>query len=104
VVYVMRQILNVYAGSVVQPVRAFACTSRNCPAVPDEFDKAQATQAINTDDALERQRIIASKTQHLLAIGECLNQHCAEPFAANDNTRLFCGPRCEAEHRKLRRA
>ncbi len=69
----------------------------------DDIDKAQAADEANTMDALERQRIIASKTQRLLAIGECLNPHCAEPFAANDNTRLFCGAQCEAVHRRMRR-
>lgn len=72
--------------------------------MPDDFDKAQDAAAVNTQDALERQRILAAKTPHFTPAGECLNPHCAEPFAANDNTRLYCGPQCEAEHRRLRRA
>ena len=72
--------------------------------MPDDFDRAQDADAVNTQDALERQRILAAKTQHFVAIGECINPHCAEPFPANDNARLYCGPACEAEHRRLRRA
>jgi hypothetical protein len=72
--------------------------------VSDDIDKAQAAEATNTLDALERQRVLMGKMPRLQAIGECLNPHCAEPFAANDNTRLYCGPGCEAEHAKLRRA
>ena len=72
--------------------------------MPDDFDKAQDAAEVNTQDALERQRIRAQSTLHFAARGECLNPHCAEPFAANDNVRLYCGPNCEAEHRRLRRA
>lgn len=72
--------------------------------MPDDIDKAQAADAVNTQDALERQRRIAMETPHMLARGECLNPHCAEPFAANDNVRLYCGASCESEHRRLRRA
>ena len=71
--------------------------------MPDDIDKAQAADEVNTQDALERQLIISRKTPHLVAIGECLNPHCAEPFAANDNARLYCGPQCEAQHRRIRR-
>jgi hypothetical protein len=71
--------------------------------MPNDIDKAQAAAEVSTQDALERQRILAAKTQHFVAVGECLNPHCAEPFAANDNARLYCGPKCEAEHRRLRR-
>lgn len=70
----------------------------------DDIDRAQAADEVNAQDALERQRILARKTIHQVAIGECLSPHCAEPFAANDNTRLYCGPQCEAEHRRIRRA
>lgn len=72
--------------------------------MPDDFDRAQDAAEVNTQDALERQRIRAHNTMHFAARGECLNPHCAEPFAANDNERLYCGPQCEAEHRRLRRA
>jgi hypothetical protein len=72
--------------------------------MPDDFDRAQDAAELITQDALERQRIQGGKTQHFVAIGECINPHCAEPFAANDNARLYCGPACEAEHRRLRRA
>jgi hypothetical protein len=72
--------------------------------VSDDIDKAQAADEVNTQDALERQRAIARATPRMTARGECLNPHCAEPFAANDNVRLYCGPNCEAEHRRLRRA
>jgi hypothetical protein len=71
--------------------------------VPDDFDRAQDAAELITQDALERQRILATKTKHFAAQGECLNPHCAEPFAANDNARLYCGPAREAEHRRLRR-
>jgi hypothetical protein len=72
--------------------------------VPDDFDRAQEAAEVNTQDALERHRALARNTTHLVARGECLNPHCAEPFAANDNARLYCGPACETEHRRLRRA
>ena len=72
--------------------------------MPDDIDRAQAAVEVSTQDALERQRILSAKTQHLSPLGECLNPHCAEPFAANDNVRLYCGPACETEHRRIRRA
>lgn len=72
--------------------------------MPDDFDRAQAAAEVNTQDALERQRILAAVTTHYAARGECLNPHCAEPFAANDNVRLYCGPQCETVHRRMRRA
>ncbi len=70
----------------------------------DDIDRAQAADAVSAQDALERQRIKASQTPRQVAIGECLNRNCAEPFAANDNKRLYCSPLCEAEHRRYRRA
>lgn len=72
--------------------------------VSNDIDRAQAADAVNAQDALERQRIAASKLPRLQGIGECLNPHCAEPFPANDNQRLYCGPDCETAHRKMRRA
>lgn len=70
----------------------------------DDIDKAQDAAAVNLDDALQAQRLRARTTVHLAGRGECLNPRCCEPFAANDNGRLFCGPACEAEHRRLKRA
>jgi hypothetical protein len=72
--------------------------------MPDDFDRAQDAAEVNNQDALERQRLQALNTKHFTARGECLNPRCAEPFAANDNMRLYCGSQCETEHRKLRRA
>lgn len=69
----------------------------------DDIDKAQDADAVNLDDAIERQRIIAATTPHLPAIGECYNPLCCEPFAANDNHRLFCGPSCAEEYERLRK-
>lgn len=72
--------------------------------MPDIFDKAQAADEVNTHDALERQRLIALNTPRMTPRGECLNPHCAEPFASNDNVRLYCNADCAEEHRRLRRA
>lgn len=72
--------------------------------MPDDIDKAQDADEVNKQDALERQRFLSAHTPRSIATGECLNPRCAEPFAANDNFRLYCGPSCEAEHSKLRRA
>lgn len=70
----------------------------------DDIDKAQAADEINLSDALERHKLLAQNMPQLKARGECLNPHCAEPFAANDNVRLYCGAACAEEHRRLRRA
>jgi hypothetical protein len=77
--------------------------AKDARVVSDDIDRAQDADAVNTQDALERQRRLAKNMLRLVAIGECLNPHCAEPFAANDNTRLYCGPRCEAEHSRMKR-
>ena len=69
----------------------------------DDIDKAQAADEVNTQDALERQRLRAAHTQRMKPIGECWNPHCATPFAANDNAKLYCNADCAEEHRRLRR-
>ncbi|CAG2144589.1 hypothetical protein LMG31506_03040 [Cupriavidus yeoncheonensis] len=70
----------------------------------DDIDLAQERDARNLAEALAVQRTRAKATQHLTATGECLNPHCCEPFAANDEGRLFCGPGCEQDYRRLKRA
>lgn len=70
----------------------------------DDIDRAQERDELNLKEALSVQRQRAMATAHLTPTGECLNPRCGEPFAANDATRLFCGPDCEAEHRRVRRA
>jgi len=67
----------------------------------DDIDRAQDADAVNLADALEHQRIISATMQRLPAIGECYNPLCCEPFAANDNHKLFCGPSCAEEYERL---
>lgn len=69
----------------------------------DDIDKAQAADEVNTQDALERQRMIARNMPRLTARGECLNPHCAEPFYSGAETRLFCDAKCAAEHARVTR-
>ncbi|UOV84388.1 hypothetical protein [Klebsiella pneumoniae] len=68
----------------------------------DDIDKAQAADEVNTQDALERQRLMAAIAPRIKPRGECLNPRCGEPFAAGD-VRLFCNDRCAGEYRRLAR-
>jgi hypothetical protein len=66
----------------------------------DDIDKAQAADEVNTQDALERQRLIAALAPRLQPQGCCLNPRCGEPFEAGSN-RLFCCVGCERERARL---
>jgi hypothetical protein len=75
----------------------------------DDTDKAQHAADAYQDDALERQRRQAAKDAKaaeknpLRPRGECLNPGCAEPFAADQAARLFCGPACAQVYAKYRK-
>lgn len=63
----------------------------------DQFDQAQETEALLISSALAAQAKRAACSIQLEAIGECHNPLCGEPL---ELPKLFCGPKCAAEHSK----
>jgi len=63
----------------------------------DQFDRAQELDALAQQSAMNAHQLKAAQARKLVAIGECLNPACGEPFD-NEPARLFCNPQCGAEH------
>lgn len=66
------------------------------------IDQAQAYDALNLQQALEVQAAVAKNTPRLTARGYCHNPDCEEDFG-DDETRLFCGPKCAEAHQHYER-
>jgi hypothetical protein len=64
----------------------------------DQFDQAQEIDALMRSSAIAQQAKKAAASPKLEAIGECHNPLCGEPFEGDDIAKLFCGPKCAAEH------
>ena len=67
----------------------------------DIYDQASELEQQQIQFALAEQQRRAEKTEHLQPVGECLNPHCAEEFAPEETTRLFCNDKCAAEYGRL---
>jgi hypothetical protein len=67
----------------------------------DLYDKATEAEQLQLECALQAQRKRAECTEHLQPVGECLNPHCAEEFAPEETTRLFCNQKCAAEYSRI---
>lgn len=67
----------------------------------DQFDRAQDTDALITEDARERHALKAASELKLVPTGECQNPVCGEPF--HNSARLFCGPICAQAHARQRK-
>jgi hypothetical protein len=63
----------------------------------DQFDRAQELDAMAVEAARAEQERRAARSAKLAPVGHCLNPACEEPL---EGQRLFCGPACEAEHRR----
>lgn len=61
----------------------------------DQFDQAQATEALETEAALRAHQLRAAAAEKVEPTGECLNPLCGEPL---DPPQLFCGSQCAREH------
>jgi hypothetical protein len=65
----------------------------------DVFDMAQQFDALNLEQGLMAQKVIAAHTPRPTAVGHCLNPDCEAEF--DNPQRLFCNPACEREHFRL---
>lgn len=66
----------------------------------DVIDQAQLFEQLNFEQSIRAHQVASKYSQRPAARGYCLNRECAEPFSADEPTRLYCGPACAERHHK----